>query len=197
MTTERISVVSRHRRQLGHVLQQYPSALQVQNAVLAPELQLAVDAFAGGADEDAELLLRDVDFGAEVASQRAEPAGEPDRQRLQHGFLHPLAHPADALAEQLDQLDRDAGLAFEMAEKILAAQHEQFGWFAGGGIGGAALAVEHRDLAKEIAGAEEIQGQAAAVRRPGLDPDLAAADAVQGVAGIALLEQHLADAKLL
>src|ERR1700737_3920688 len=77
-------LVPRHRRQLGHVLQQYAAALQVQNAVLAPELQLTVDAFAGGADEDAELLLRDVDFRSEVASQRAEPAGEADRQRLQH-----------------------------------------------------------------------------------------------------------------
>ena len=46
-------LVPRHRRQLGHVLQQDAAALQVQNAVLAPELQLAVDAFARGADEHA------------------------------------------------------------------------------------------------------------------------------------------------
>src|SRR3954462_5503685 len=109
MTTERISVVPCHRRQLGHVLQQYPAALQVQNAVLAPELQLAVDALAGGADEDAELLLRDVHLGAEIFAQRAEPSGEAHRQRLQHGFLHPLALPADALAQQHDDLDRHLG----------------------------------------------------------------------------------------
>jgi hypothetical protein len=45
-----------------------PPALQNQNAVLAPELQLAVDAFAHGADENAELFLRDVHFGTEIAA---------------------------------------------------------------------------------------------------------------------------------
>jgi hypothetical protein len=40
--------IPRHRRQLGHVLRQNPSTLQIQNAVLAPELKLAVDAFARG-----------------------------------------------------------------------------------------------------------------------------------------------------
>jgi hypothetical protein len=44
-------LVPRHRRQLGHVLQQNASALQVEDAVLAPKLQLAVNAFAGGADK--------------------------------------------------------------------------------------------------------------------------------------------------
>src|SRR3984957_3321388 len=84
-----------------------------------------------------------------------------------------------------------------MAEKIFAAQHEQFGRLARGGIGGAALAVEHGDLAEQIAGPEKIQGQAAAVGSPGFDADLAAADPKQGVAAVALLEQHLANAKLL
>src|SRR6267154_4286293 len=65
-------IVPRHRRQLVQVLQQDPAALQVQNAVLAPELQLTVDAFAGGADEDAELLLRNMHFRSEVGSQGAE-----------------------------------------------------------------------------------------------------------------------------
>src|ERR1700688_918601 len=64
-------LVARHRRQLGHVLQQNAPALQIQNAVLAPELQLTVDAFARGADEDTELLLRDMDLGAEIGRQRA------------------------------------------------------------------------------------------------------------------------------
>ena len=98
---------------------------------------------------------------------------------------------------KLDDLDRDLRLALEMAEKILAPQHEQFGRLAGGGVRGAALAVEHGDLAEQVAGAHEIQRQAAAVGGAGLDPDLAAADPEQGVAGIALLEQHFADAELL
>ena len=58
-------------------------------------------------------------------------------------------------------------------------------------------AVEHGDLAEQIAGAHEIQRQAAAVGGAGLDPDLAASDAIQRVAGIALLEQHFAEAELL
>ena len=84
-----------------------------------------------------------------------------------------------------------------MAQKILAPQHEQFGRLARGGIGGAALAVEHRDLAEQIARPQKIQGQPAAVGGAGFDPDLAAADPEQGVAGVALLEQHLADPELL
>ena len=37
------------------------------------------------------------------------------------------------------------------AEEILAPQHEQFEALAGSGVRGAALAVEHCDLAEEIA----------------------------------------------
>jgi hypothetical protein len=48
------------------ILQQDAAALQVQNAVLAPGLELAVDAFARGADEHPELLLRDMHLGAEI-----------------------------------------------------------------------------------------------------------------------------------
>src|SRR6476646_1891380 len=69
-------LVPRHRRQPVQVLQQDAAALQVENAVLAPELQLTVDAFAGGADEDAELFLRDVHFGTEIGGKCAEPPRE-------------------------------------------------------------------------------------------------------------------------
>jgi multidrug efflux pump subunit AcrB len=189
--------VPRHRGQLGHVLQQDAATLQVENAVLAPELQLTVDAFTRSTDEHPELFLRNMHLRAEIGCQRAEPARQPDRQRLQHRFLHPLAHPANPLAQQLDQLDRDARFTLQMAEEIFAAQHEQFGRLAGGGVGGAALAVEHGDLAEQIAGSEKIQCQPAAVGGTGFDANLAAADPEQGVAAVALLEQHLADAKLL
>src|SRR5712672_517952 len=190
-------LVTRHRGEPVHVQQQNAAALQVENAVLAPELQLTIDAFARGADEDPELLLRDVHLGSVIGSQRAEPARQTHRQRLQHRFLHPLALPANPLTQQLDDFDRDARLALEMAEKILAPQHEQFSRLAGGGVRGAALAVEHRDLAEQVARAHEIQGQAAAVGGAGFDPDLAAANPKQRVAAVALLEQHLAQPKLL
>ncbi len=65
------------------------------------------------------------------------------------------------------------------------------------GVRGAALAVEHRDLAEQVARAHEIQRQPAAVGGAGLDPDLAAADPEQGIAGVALLEQHLAGREML
>src|ERR1700739_2777884 len=109
----RTLIVARDRGQLVQVLQQDAAALQVKNAVLAPGLQLPVDAFARGADENAELLLRDVHLRAEIGGERTEPAREPHRERLQHRFLHPLALPADALAEQLDNLDRNLRLALE------------------------------------------------------------------------------------
>ncbi len=89
------------------------------------------------------------------------------------------------------------GSRSRMAEKILPPQHEQFGRLARHRVRGAALAVEHRDLAEQFAGPEEIQRQPAAVGGAGLDPDLAAADPEQGIAGVALLEQHLAGAELL
>jgi hypothetical protein len=90
-----------------------------------------------------------------------------------------------------------ATLAFEEGEKILTPQDEQFGRLARRSIRGAVLAVEHRDLAKKIAGPQEIQGQPAAVGSAGLDPDLAAPNPEQGVAGIALLKQHFAGAQML
>src|SRR5437868_525670 len=173
--------VARHRGQPAHVQEQDTAALQVQNSVLAPLLQLTVDAFARGADEDAELFLRNMHLGSEVGGQRAQPARQPHRQRLQHRFLHPLAYPADPLAQEDDELDRDARLAFEMGEEVLATQHEQFGRLAGGGIGGAILAVEHRDLAEQVAGSLKIERQARAVRGTGFNTDLAASHAVQGI----------------
>src|SRR5579871_2645935 len=180
------------RGQLGYVPQQDAAALQVQNAVLPPGLQLAVDALARCADEDAELLLRDMHLGAKIGGERAEPPREPHRQGLQHRFLHPLALPADALAEQLNDLDRDLRLALEMAEKILPPQHYQLGSLTGSRIRGTALAIEDGNLAEQIARPHEIQGQAAAIGGPGLDADLPAANPEQRIAGIALLEQHLA-----
>ncbi len=80
-------------------------------------------------------------------------------------FLHALALPADALAQQRDDLDRDLRLALEEAEKVLAPQHEQFAGFAGGRIRQAALAVQHRDLAEQVARPHEVQGQTACRRR--------------------------------
>src|SRR5689334_4856090 len=78
------SVVAGDRVEARHVLQQDAAALQIQNAILAPGLQLPVDAFASGADEYAELLLRDVDLGAEIFGQCTQPPRQSDRQRLQH-----------------------------------------------------------------------------------------------------------------
>src|ERR1700760_878972 len=96
--------VARDRGEPGQVLQQDAAALQVEDAILAPGLQLTIDALARGADEDAELLLRDMHLGAEIGGERAEPARQPDRERLQHRFFHALALIADALAPQLDGL---------------------------------------------------------------------------------------------
>ena len=43
---------------------------------------MPVDAFARGADENAELLLRDVHLRAEIGGERTEPARESHRERL-------------------------------------------------------------------------------------------------------------------
>jgi hypothetical protein len=51
----------------------------------------------GGADEDPELFLRDMHLGAEIGCEHTEPARQANRQRLQNGFLHPLAVPANPL----------------------------------------------------------------------------------------------------
>src|SRR5882757_7584398 len=66
-------------------------ALRIRRAVLAPELQLAVDAFARGADGHPEFLLRLTHPGVEIGGHRAEPAPEADLQRLRHGLLRPRA----------------------------------------------------------------------------------------------------------
>ena len=115
-----------------------------------------------------EICTSEPKSDASAQSRRASR----DRQRLQHQLLHPLAHPANPLAQQLDQLDRDARFTLQMAQEIFAAQHEQFGRLAGGGIGGAALAVEHGDLAEQIAGSEKIQRQPVAIGGTGFDVNL-------------------------
>jgi len=84
-----------------------------------------------------------------------------------------------------------------MAQKILPPQHEQFCGLARGRVRRAALAVEHGDLAKEVARPHEIERQPVAVGGAGLDPDLPAPHPEQRVAGIALLEQHLAARQML
>jgi len=101
------------------------------------------------------------------------------------------------LAQQLDQLDRDARLALEMGQKVFPPQHEQFGRLARGGIRGAALAVEHRDLANRSPGPRKFRVRRLPSEAPVFDPDLAAPHPEQGVTGIAFLEQHLAHTQIL
>jgi hypothetical protein len=105
--------------------------------------------------------------------------------------------PANALAQQCDDLDRDLRLPLEKGEEVFAPQHEQFAGFARGRVRGAALAIQYRDLAEQIARAHEVECQPAAVGGPGLDADLAAAHAEQRVARITLLEQHFAIPQML
>src|SRR5258708_10832534 len=190
-------LVARDRGQPCQVLQQDAAALQIEDAVLAPGLQLPVDALARGADEDAELFLRNVHLGTEIIGQRAKSAGEPDRQRLQHGFFHPLALPANAVAQKLDDLDRDLRLALKEAHEILPAQHEEFGRLARSCVRRAELRVEDGDFSEQVAGSHEIQRQATAVGGTGLNADLAAADPEQRVSGITLLEQDFTGIQML
>src|ERR1700724_1754543 len=75
-------LVPRDRGQPVQILQQDAAALQVQDAVLAPGLELTVDAFARRADEHPEVFLGDVHLGAEIGGERAEPARQPGRQRM-------------------------------------------------------------------------------------------------------------------
>jgi hypothetical protein len=77
----------------------------------------------------------------------------------------------------------------------LAPQHEQFARFARGRVRGAALAVQHRNLAKEVARSHEIQRQPAAVGSPGLDADLAAAHSEQRSPGSPFWNKTSPDAR--
>src|SRR3954466_1237594 len=70
--------VSCERGQSRDVLQQNSTALQVENAVFTPLLQLPIHAFARRTNEDPKLLLRDVHLGAEILRERAKPARQPD-----------------------------------------------------------------------------------------------------------------------
>src|SRR6266851_2978894 len=81
------SVMESHRR----VRQLNSPALRIGRAVPAPELQLAVDAFARGADGDGEVLLRPPHPGVEIGGHRAELTPEANLQRLLHRLLRPPA----------------------------------------------------------------------------------------------------------
>ena len=57
--------------QTAHVLEQDAAALKIENAVLAPLLELPVDALARRADVNAELLLGDMDLRPVIVGERA------------------------------------------------------------------------------------------------------------------------------
>ena len=139
-----------------------------------------------------EFILGDLHLGAEVLDERIEAASEPHRKRQKHHLLGALVGRAQPRAQQLDDADGEPPVALERSEKIGARKHEQFRILLRDGVGRARTAVEHGDLAEQIARPKNFDGQALASGGPGLDADLTATHAVQRIAGVALDEQRLA-----
>ena len=117
-------LVPRHGRQLGHVLKQDSSALQVQNAVLAPELQLAIDAFAAAPTNtpscSCEMCTSEPKSVDNAHSRRASRTGSGcSMDSSIRSLCQRIRWQSSSMI-----LIAIARLAFEMAEKILAPQHE-------------------------------------------------------------------------
>src|SRR4051794_14504403 len=164
---------------------------EIDEPALLPAPQLPVHAFAGCTDEDRELLLRNIDLGAVIFAEGEEPPREARLQGKEARLLHALAHPADPVAEELDEADRDRRPAFEKTEEIAAPKHEKLAPFDGHGVRGARPAVEKRDLAEHVTWAEKVESQALARACASRDPDLPAAHGIERVARIALEKERL------
>ena len=117
-------------------------------------------------------------------------------QRQEQRFFHALVSRPNPPAQKLDDLHRKMRLALEISQELIPGQHEQLGFLRGDRIGRARPAVEQRDLAEQVAGAEHVDDQTLAALGAAFDADLPAANAVERVADVALDEQHLAGREL-
>src|SRR6187549_450535 len=155
----------------------------------------AADALARGAGELGEVRLVHADrhlplhrllrlFGDELEQHAGDAAGD----RLERLARDPLVGGAQAPHQGADELDGDLGVAGEQRPHLAGRQGEQLAVAERFDAGRANLAVEHCQLAEDVAGAERRQRDRAAVGVLAGDAEAALADDVAGVGAIALVE---------
>jgi Bacterial extracellular solute-binding proteins, family 3 len=158
-----------------------------------PNTQLLVDAFARHPDHVGEIHLGDGDLALLPASgigidKAHECLGETARQVEEHDLLRLLGGPAQLRAQYLDDPERDFRILAHQRQKIPALNDEQFAVRHRGGVGGAGVAVQERDLTEDLALAEHVEHGVLTFHRGNADPHRSRSDGAQAGPGIALGE---------
>ncbi len=162
--------------------------------------QRLVDRLAGGADQLGELLLGEVVVDVDaVLGGAAEAVGEVE-QRLgdtardvgEDQVGDHVVGPAQAGGELGQQAVGHVGAAVEPAQQVVVRQGVERHVGHRGHRRRARTRVEQRQLAEHLAGAEDRQQVLAAVAGGAAQLHLALGDDVELVAGVPLVEEHLA-----
>ena len=127
----------------------------------------------------------------EVEQRLGDAAGDVGEDQVGDDVVG-LAQPAGQLGEQAAG---DDGATLEPAQEVLVGQRGEGAVGDGGDGGRARTRVEERELAEHLAGAEDRQQVLAAVAGGAAQLHLAVEDDVELVAGVALVEEHVAAAQ--
>ena len=155
----------------------------------------AADALARGAGELGKVGLVHADRDPVAVLQRrllgdqlGEHSGDPARDGLEGLARDALVGLPQAPHQRRDELHRDLRMAGEQRPHVGAGQRQQLAVVERLDAGRAHLAVEHRQLAEDVAGAEVGERDRPPVGVLAGDPEAAAADDVAGVGVVALVK---------
>ena len=123
-----------------------------------------------------------------LGDELREDAGDAAGHGLEGLARDPLVGGAQAPHQGGDQLHGDLGVAGEQRPHLAGGQGQQLAVDERFDAGRADLAVEHRQLAEDVAGAERGEGDRAPVGVLAGDAEAARADDVAGVGVVALVE---------
>ena len=123
-----------------------------------------------------------------LAAELGEDAGDAAGDGLEGLAREADVGGAQAADEAGDELQRDLGVAGEQRAHVVGRQRQQLALGQRLGAGRALVAVEHRQLAEDLARAERGEGDRPAVGVFAGDPEAALLDDVAGVGVVALVE---------
>ncbi len=193
-------VVGGNHLEPGHVQHHDGAVSQFEPAQRHPGPQLPVYALPRHPDHFAEFLLGDGDLaglgsGRIALTQPDQGLGEACLEVGQADLLDMFAHPAQPLAQQLDELHQQHRLALHEGQEVALVEGQDLAGGVGDRICRPRRPVEKRDLAEQRAGGHQVEDGAAAAGGGDADLDGAAHHQEQPVAGIALREHHRAFAE--
>src|SRR5215469_6268083 len=130
--------------------------------------------------------------GNAAAGDAQQGLGEPRRQLQEEQILHLVGGAPEALADELDELQANLRPLLQQRQHVAAFEHRHLTSGECDGIGVPILAVEQGQLAKDLAGMDDVEHDLLAVRRWRADAHLARDHRHHAVTGRALEKDHFA-----